>query len=476
MIDLRQAFQRGAGLHQYALAEQAARRGDLDGGNRQAQGAGTGDDQDGDRAQQGRTHVQPADQPPAQEGRGGDGVDHRHIDGRGPVGQADIAALGLGAGLHQPCDFRQGGVFGAGRRAHHQPAGEVQRPGRDRRAGAGALGRRLAGHQHHVQVRATLGDHAVHRRALARAHHDKVPDRDIAHRNAVLGPIGAKARGDRRLQREQIPRGASRLGPQLVVEIAADQQQEEQGDCGVEIGVRPAPQGLRKADRQGQEHADRDRHVHVGLAASQRAPGGLEERHAGVEGAGRGHQRAQPVHQGPSADAHLLAEQPGPGRHREHHHIADAETGDAQGEGEPPAFAILQGPRFRGIKGGRRIAEVLQGGDHVGGPEAAHAPARREPAGREVQAGLGDARQGAHGRLDLAQAGGAARAFDQELDFLLALAARTDEGGEVRGRGADDGVGQRHSSRRWASKAWPPRSDADSVRSHAPGVSGTMAS
>ncbi len=44
-VDLGQALQRRAGLHQHAPAEQATRGGDLHGRHRQAQGAGAGDDQ-----------------------------------------------------------------------------------------------------------------------------------------------------------------------------------------------------------------------------------------------------------------------------------------------------------------------------------------------------------------------------------------------------------------------------------------------
>jgi hypothetical protein len=62
-------------------------------------------------------------------------------------------------------------------------------------------------------------------------------------------------RGHGRLHGQQVGRRALRTGPQPMVQPAADQQQEQQRNGGVEIGVASVQQGLLEADQQGQDDA-----------------------------------------------------------------------------------------------------------------------------------------------------------------------------------------------------------------------------
>jgi hypothetical protein len=80
-----------------------------------------------------------------------------------------------------------------------------------------------------------------------------------------------------------------------MVERAADQQEEQQRDRGVEIGVVAMLHGLVKAHAEGEQDADRDRHVHVGMAKTERAEGRTEEYLAGIGQRRQGDQGRDPM-------------------------------------------------------------------------------------------------------------------------------------------------------------------------------------
>ena len=111
------------------------------------------------------------------------------------------------------------------------------------------------------------------------------------------------------------------------------------------------------------------------------------------------------------AGVQLLAEQAGPDRHREHHHIAGAEAGDAQGQGQAAALAVLGRSRPRPDRTGPRIAQVVQRRDRRAPDRRRRRRRSRELAGGQVQPRLADPRQGARRRVSiLAMQAGAARA------------------------------------------------------------------
>ena len=72
--------------------------------------------------------------------------------------------------------------------------------------------------------------------------------------------------GRDRLKRKQIARRTLGLGPQAMIQITTDQQQEQQGYGGFEIGMLFVQQGLIDTDAERQDHAQRNGHIHIGLA------------------------------------------------------------------------------------------------------------------------------------------------------------------------------------------------------------------
>ncbi len=364
--------------------------------------------------------------------------------------------LALGPRLHQPRDRRDGRVLRAGCGADDQPAAQVDRPGMNRGPRAGAERRRLPGQQADVELGLAVLDLGVDRHAVAGQDDEAVADGHVAqrHRHAAAGP---EPRGGRRLHGQKIAGGAAGLGAQLVVQVAADQQQEQQRDRRVEIGMPPVDRGLVEADADRQQHADRDRHVHVGAALAQRGPGAPEEGHAGEEGAGRGDQGGQPVEQGADALAHLLVQQPGPDRHREHHRVGGAEPGDAECDGQAPALDVLAVERVGRIERDRGIAKLLQRLDDPRRCESPVAPDHRELPGGEVHPRLPHPRERADALLDLRQAPGAARALDQQVELaILARGSHEDDRVGRAARAPGDVGGQRHNNRRSAVR-WSPR-------------------
>ena len=204
-----------------------------------------------------------------------------------------------------------------------------------------------------------------------------------------------------RLQGQKISRSALGLGPQAVVQIATNQQQEQQGDGGFKIGMPRMDQGLIDTDAKGQDDAERDGHIHIGLATLERIPSAFKERHPGIEGAGSGDDGGQPIEGRAHPLAHLLAHQACPDGDGKHHGIARPEASDAKGYGQAATFAVLALAGLFGIIGHGRIAKVGEGLDHLGRLQAARAPLNGQLAGGQVHARHCDAGQGGHALFDL---------------------------------------------------------------------------
>ena len=58
-----------------------------------------------------------------------------------------------------------------------------------------------------------------------------------------------------------------------VVECASHQQNEQQGDRRVEIGVRAMHHRFVETHAEGQQHAKGDRHIHIGASVPHGLPG-----------------------------------------------------------------------------------------------------------------------------------------------------------------------------------------------------------
>ena len=160
-------------------------------------------------------------------------------------------------------------------------------------------------------------------------------------------------------------------------------------------------QGLIDADAQGQDHAERYGHIHIGLAALERVPSALKKRHPGIEGAGSGDDGCQPIEGGAHPLAHLLAHQACPDGDGEHHGIARAEPSHAKGYGEAATLAVLALTGLFGIIGHGRIAKICEGLDDLRRLKAASAPLDGQLAGGQVHAGDGDAGQSGDALFDL---------------------------------------------------------------------------
>ncbi len=215
---------------------------------------------------------------------------HRCVEARGTVGKLHIARAALHGVIKQPLDVRKQRAFGGGGNAHAQGAGDVERAGVDRTARLDRRMRRLPRDQALVDLRPAVDDRAIDRRTLAGPQQNDVAGLDRCGRHH--GDLVWTDELGRRLGLQSGEIAGHRAGSPLHVlfEIAPDQEEGEQHDRRVEIGVLGMADGLDDRGRERQDDADADRHIHVDVAAAQRVEGGAEE---GLAGIGRGRQRDQ---------------------------------------------------------------------------------------------------------------------------------------------------------------------------------------
>ena len=214
------------------------------------------------------------------------------------------------------------------------------------------------------------------------------------------------------------------------VEVAPDQQEEEQGDGRIEIGVLFANPGLVQADDAGERHADRDRHVHVGAPGTQRAQGRAEERPAGIGDRRQGDGRRQPVEKGARGIAHR-AVMARPDGHREQHHVGRREARDRHGAQQLAGFAIVAGRGGDGVVGRQPEAE---GRDQAGMPVGVvdrSLPRQRQAARRQMDPRARDRGIARQQALDQPDAGGAVEPVDQKLQRGTAVSVGPGISGEV---------------------------------------------
>ena len=130
----------------------------------------------------------------------------------------------------------------------------------------------------------------------------------------------------------------ARPRPHRAVKKSPSEQEEQQHGGAVEIGMFAADNGFEQADRHGQHHPDRNRHVHVGGALAQRRKGAGKERPPGIGDGRQRDQRRQPVEE--RAGGALRAR---PDRHRQQHDVHCGKAGDAQRLQQPPGFGVFGG-------------------------------------------------------------------------------------------------------------------------------------
>ena len=205
-------------------------------------------------------------------------------------------------------------------------------------------------------------------------------------------------------------------GAHHVIEIAADQQEEKEHDGGIEIGLLAVLHRLVEAHAAGQDHGQRDRHVHIEAARAERGEGGAEERPPGENDGGGRDQGGQPVKQ----DAGRVIGA-GPDRDRQQHHIARGESGNAQREQKLAAALPVRGVHSAlGVERAHVEAKVRNHPRQSGGFGFALVPVHRDALGRHVDPGADHAAAGFERGFDALDAAGAVHAVDHEVEMHAA--------------------------------------------------------
>ena len=320
-------FERGGRFQQDAAPQQPAAGDHLNRRHRESQGAGAGHDQDRDGIQQCGLPGSRGQQKPAQEGRTRKPVHDRRIESGDPVCQGDIAGAALLGQFHQPHDLCQQRAL-ADRRDRELDRGRlVQGAGKDRRSRGDGHWDRFAADGAGIDIRMAVQDFAIDRDAGAGGDQDRHTRPHLFRRQAVLPPVGIEHRHRARSKGQQALGGGTRLAASPAVQIAADQQEEQQRHGTVEIGVLGATHGFEQAHAGGKQYGQGYRHIHVEPAAGQRPGRGAEEWQAGIGDRRQRDEGGEPMQQVPGRRPHIL-EMPGPDRNRQQHHIGRGEARD----------------------------------------------------------------------------------------------------------------------------------------------------
>ncbi|EEF23707.1 conserved hypothetical protein, partial [Ricinus communis] len=332
-----EAFQRRRRFQQDALTHQAARRHHLDHGNGQGQSAGTGDDQHRHRIHQGDLPFRPHQEEPAQERQQRRQMDHRGIIAGDPIGQHHIAGASLLGQFHQPHDLGQQGI--AAHRAYGDPdrRRQVQRAREHFGSRLDPIGNGLAGDQTGVHVRAALGHRTVGADPLAGGDAQHLARPQILGLDQTAGAVVLDHRDHARVQGQQMHDRLTGLAARPRIQIAPDQQEEQQHRRRIEIGVPSPADGFIKAHPRGQHDADGDGDVHVGPAQAQNRQGRAQERTNAIGDGGQADQGRQPMHEGPGRGPHVG---PGPDRHREQHDVGGGEARHRHGPQQLVLFRL----------------------------------------------------------------------------------------------------------------------------------------
>ena len=325
------------------------------------------------------------------------------IEARCAIGDAHILAARLPGFVHQPRDLRQRRIRCSGCHAYADRAAQIDRAGMHRIAFSGGLRSAFPGQHGIVERGPPFLNHAVRRQGFAcRDQHQhvrlKILRRQGAARARLVEHGSALAHA-----REQGADPGTRAVAHHRVERASCEQEEQQHDRAVEIGVFTAGKGLVNAQPRGQQDADRYRHIHIGAAVPQSHCCAGEEGPPGIGDHGQGNQRRQPVEQ--------VARHPTgtrPYADRKQHDVHHAEAGN--GERTQQRFALGIVPRQR-IVGGRLGLEP-DPGDGLDQFRVAYlrVVADGDALGREIDARGGNPIDFCQTTLDLGDAPGTAHA------------------------------------------------------------------
>lgn len=251
-----------------------------------------------------------------------------------------------------------------------------------------------------------LGDHTVGGHTLPGSEGEAHPGRDLGHRQIVAAAVVAQHGRAAGRETHQAANGSAGFLAHQMVERAPDQQEEDQRGRRVEIGVRTVMDRIVEAQAEGEADADRDRHIHVCAAMLQHRPGRHIEDAPGINEAGQGQRRRDPVE-----GAARLGLCSRPDRNREQHDVHGAKTGDRQRPDQPGQLRIRRiGLALEEVTG---VAEARQSREQV--RRLLATPFHRHATGREVDPDMLDAGHAPQPAFDSADTGSAMDRRDRQI-------------------------------------------------------------
>ncbi len=218
-------------------------------------------------------------------------MDDRRVPARHPVGERDITGPSLFGRLDQPDDLGEQRVLADRRHLDGQRRAEIEGAGEHRLAGRHRRRRGLAVDQARIDVALAVEDAAVDGDAVAGGDEDAHAGGDPVGRQQAAGAVGLDDGDGGGPEGQQVLGRRARLAARPLVEIAPDQQEEQQGDRGIEVGVLAALDGVEQTHPGGQDDGQRDRDIHVDPLGGQGAQCRAEEGRAGIGDGGQGNQR-----------------------------------------------------------------------------------------------------------------------------------------------------------------------------------------
>ncbi len=262
---------------------------------------------------------------------------------------------------------------------------------------------------------------AVDRATLTRPQQHDVAGMDRRYRH-LRNFIGADELGcSLRLERGEVSCDRPCSPPHALVEIAPHQQECQQHDRRIEIGVLGVVHGLDHGHTKCKRDADTDRNIHIDVARAQSLKRRPEERLAGICRGRQRDQRRQPMKEIALFGNHV-ADVAGPHRNRKHHHIHGGERRDPEASQQKPRLFGFSGFRARGFERVGLVSELGQPVDEADGVERALLPFQRHAAVGKVDACQRHVRYRRKPPLDLRHAPGATDAFNGKIDVLQARA------------------------------------------------------
>ena len=179
-------------------------------------------------------------------------------------------------------DLRQNRAAARRPRQHRDGLPDIGRAGDDRISRADRLGYGFSVNQGSFDTGLAFEHDAIDADALARRDQNHVarahrPGGHGLHASVLAAHMHWQCR-----QRHQLLDGGTRLGTGAMVEKAPEQQDRQQHQRAVEIDIDPAQCRLHETHDRGQQHAERNRYVHVRATAPQYHPGRAIEVPAGI--------------------------------------------------------------------------------------------------------------------------------------------------------------------------------------------------